>query len=189
MTEAAHSVLEPRQLEPRCAAFLEHWKSLRHDKVVPTVEDFLDRPSFPHAPLVFMVEVEGDMLIPKLYGTGIVARWNRDITARKMHDDRDKGYLKELLGNYRAVMAHPCGCYLLNAYATAMGGTTQVRVIYLPLASKPGRPPRVVGYSCEMEPRFDEDPITDRHGTMQAVWIDIGAGLPDFPPHLPGKQS
>jgi hypothetical protein len=175
------------ELEPRCAAFFEHWKALRHGKLVPTVEDFLDRPSILHAPLVFMVEVSGDSLIPRLHGTGIVARWDRDLTARKMHDDRDKGYLKELLDNYRAVMAHPCGCYLLNEYSTASGGISRVRVIYLPLASKPGRPPRVVGYSCELDARFSDEPFSDRQGTMEAMWIDIGAGVPSFAPHLPGK--
>jgi hypothetical protein len=175
------------ELEPRCAAFLEHWKSLRHGKLVPTVEDFLDRPSVTHAPLVFMVEVEGDTLVPRLHGTGIVARWARDITARKMHDDRDHGYLKELLDNYRAVMTHPCGCYLLNEYGTANGGTSRVRVIYLPLVSKPGRAPRVVGYSCELEQRFDEEPFTEHQGTMEAIWLDVGAGHPAFPPNLPGK--
>lgn len=176
-------------LEPRCLAFLEHWKSLRHGAVVPTVEDFLDRPSTTHAPLVFMVEVQGDSLIPRLHGTGIVARWNRDITARKMHDARDHGYLKELLDNYRTVMAHPCGCYLLNEYFTASGAIARVRVIYLPLTSKPGRPPRVVGYSCELEPRYGDDFVAELHGTMEALWVDIGAGLPAFAPHLPGKPA
>jgi hypothetical protein len=168
---------------------LEHWKSLRRDTLVPTVEDFLDRPLVSHAPLVFMAEVVGDTFVPRLQGTGIVARWDRDLTARKMHDERDKGYLKELLDNYRAVMAHPCGCYLLNEYGTANGGISRVRVIYLPLASKPGRLPRVVGYSCEIDARLDDEPFSNRQGTMEAMWIDIGAGLPAYAPHLPGKAA
>ena len=182
------STLTVLDLEPRCLAFFDHWKSLRHGELVPTVENFLDRPSVQHAPQVFMVEVEGDTMIPRLHGTAIAARWSRDLTARKIHDDLDKGHLKELLANHRTVMAHPCGCYLLNEYVTASGGISRVRVIYLPLFSKPGRPPRVVGYTCELDSQLGDELFSDWHATMEAAWIDLGAGLPAFAPRLPGKQ-
>ena len=64
-----------------------------------------------------------------------------------------------------------------------------MRVIYLPLASKPGRLPRVVGYFCELEPHLSIEILAERRSTMDASWIDIGAGVPANPPNLPGKPE
>jgi hypothetical protein len=173
-------------LEATCASFLFHWKALRGDALVPTIEAFLDRPSPAHAPWLFMAEIRGDDLLIRLEGTGLVTRWGRDLTGDKLFRDRSPDYVRKVAENYRTVLEHPCGYYALNQYLSGRGRNVRVRVLYLPLMPKPGRQPRIVGYSVELQRRpFDDESLLASRTTVEAEWIDIGAGVPASAPNRP----
>ncbi len=177
----------PTEMEATCGSFLAHWMGLRNGARVPTVEDFLDRVSPLHAPWLFMAEIRGPDLIIRLEGTGLVGRWGRDLTGERLFRDKSPAFVAQVAENFRTVLEHPCGYYALNHYQTGRGRNVRVRVLYLPLVAKPGRLPRIVGYSVELQrrPLDDETSLSAARTTVEAEWIDIGAGLPAHQPNLP----
>jgi hypothetical protein len=172
-------------MEPSCAVLLAHWRLLRGDNPVTRVEDFLDRPSPAHAPYCFMAEIEGPDILLRLVGTALVARWGRDLTGGVLYRDQSPAFVAAVRENFAAVLAQPCGCYALNEYVSGRGRNVLVKVLYLPLASRPGRRPRIVGYSIETERRYETEPLGTRRRTVSAQWVDLGAGTPAAPPNLP----
>lgn len=170
-------------LEPSCAAFLAHWKSLRGDALVPTVAAFIDRPSPLHAPYLFMATVNGDDLILRLIGTALVERWGRDLTGQRLYMSKSGDYRRAIAENFNRVVTQPCGCYAINEYMSGRQRYVAVKVLYLPLWDEAGRPPRVVGYSTETEKRSENELLVDRRRTVEANWIDLGAGVPSVPPN------
>lgn len=170
-------------LDPRCAAFFAHWQSLRAGALVPTVAAFVDRPSPSHAPYLFMATVDGDDIIVRLEGTALVERWGRDITGQRLFATKSEEYRRAIAENFNRVIAHPCGCYALNEYMSGRQRYVAVHVLYLPLSDAPGRPARIVGYSTETEKRSDNELLVDRRRTVEAAWVDLGAGVPADPPN------
>lgn len=174
------------ELEATCASFLAHWKSLRNEALVPTIESFLDRPSPLHAPWLFMAEIRGPDLIVRLEGTGLVGRWGRDLTGERLFRDKSPEYVAQVADNFRNVFEQPCGYYALNHYQSGRGRNVRVRVLYLPLVAKPGRLSRIVGYSVELQRRpFDDESLSNTRMTIEAEWIDVGGGVPARAPNLP----
>ena len=176
------------ELEATCASFLAHWKALRSGAdLVPTIESFLDRPSPLHAPWLFMAEISGPDVIVRLEGTGLVGRWGRDLTGERLFREKSPAYVAQIADNFRNVLQQPCGCYALNHYQSGRGRNVRVRVLYLPLAAKAGRLPRIVGYSVELQRRpFDDVALANTRNTVEAEWIDVGGGIPA---HAPNKPS
>ena len=174
------------EIEATCASFLAHWKGLRNGAPVPMIESFLDHPSPLHAPWLFMAEIRGHELIVRLEGTGLVCRWGRDLTGERLFRDKSPEYVAQVADNFRNVLEQPCGYYALNHYMSGRGRNVRVRVLYLPLTAKPGRQPRIVGYSVELQRRpFDDESLSNTRTTVEAEWIDIGGGIPARAPNLP----
>ena len=65
--------------------------------------------------------------------------------------------------------------------ATSQHRVISADVIQLPLVSKPGCPPRIVGFSVG-EGRQENESVVTIYNTRDSAWLDIGAGTPDTPP-------
>jgi hypothetical protein len=179
-------------LSPDCAAFFTHWKSLRKDgALLPTSEDFLDAANPKFAAATMIVDLTGEALIVRLAGTDLVRRWDHEITGETIHAAKPQAFRAKLVENVLRMLEHPCGCRLVNRYATNRQRSIRSESILLPLSAKNGRPPRIVMFSRELDPRDDGEDLTSEHETIEAGWMDIGAGLPAAPtdrPKWPGKK-
>lgn len=172
-------------ISPECRAFLAHWTALRKDGLIPTTEDFLDHSRPELAPTTIIVElIDGDLLI-RLEGGEVALRWGREATGRPIYAGRPQAFRAKIIDNVVRLLKHPCGCRMLNEYTTSAGRAVRSEAVLLPLAVKPGRPPRMALQSRELDRRHEMEAMTNRHNTVEAEWIDIGAGVPSAPPHRP----
>ena len=121
----------------------------------------------------------------RLEGTGLVARWGRDLTGDCLFRDKSATYVRQVSENFQTVLTHQCGYYALNKYLSGQRRNVTVRVIYLPLANRLDRRPRIVGYSVELERRSENEGLLDKRATLEAEWLDIGAGFPRHSPNRP----
>ena len=65
-----------------CSFFLNHWKGLRTDGLVPHTNAFFSRPPARLMPFVFVHDLTPDGLLVRYMGTGLVERWKHDLTGQ-----------------------------------------------------------------------------------------------------------
>lgn len=164
-------------------AFLQHWQSLRGAAPMPESERFLDHAPITFMPRCYIVEIKGDVAFVRFQGSAVTEFWQRDFTGRDMHaDDRGK-YKARSLSNLMNIIGQPCGQYARFHFSTSLGGQLLSEYLNLPLAVKPGRARRVI---CFVKPEIQNERVEPMTRTIQSCeqqWVDIGAGMPNTPPH------
>lgn len=181
------AALTPYFEEPQ-QAFVAHWKQLAAEgALVPTLQAFLDKPSPLHAPQLFIFEIENHRLRVRLQGTALVDRWGKDFTGQLLYEKASAKFREDSIANFLALVAMPCGCFMVDQLATDRGRISQAKIVLLPLSPKPGRPPLVVAYSTEIESLLWNERLTAKSVTVEAEWLDLGAGIPALPPRKPGR--
>ncbi len=171
--------------------FVDHWKQAEPGSRIPQLSRFLDRPSIAHAPHLFIFEVENGRLKVRLQGTGLVERWGRDFTGSVLYETKSERFREQSIDNFHKIINTPCGCYMVDHIQIAGGrmitrATTgsRSRIVLLPLGSSKG-PPLVVAYSQEDGARAWDESFVSKQTTIEAHWIDLGAGVPCTPPSKP----
>ena len=177
--------------DPLVRSFVDHWKQIEPGSLMPRLSRFLDRPSIAHAQHLFIFEVENGRLKVRLQGTGLVERWGRDFTGSVLYETKSARFREQSIDNFHKIINTPCGCYMVDHIQIAGGrmitraitGSCS-RIVLLPLRSSKGSP-LVVAYSQEDGARAWDESFVSKQTTIEAQWIDLGAGIPCTPPNKP----
>jgi hypothetical protein len=164
-------------------AFSAHWRSMREGVIMPTFEHFLDKPSGRFASSSYILELTDEGALVRYQGTALVERWMRDFTGKEIHEGRHPSFKARSMANMRHVAEVPCGYLVSLTYGTSTGRQMRTNLLQLPLGVKPGRPPRIVCLASMEEGRAGEETIAKYLETHNSDWLDLGAGVPDAPPH------
>jgi hypothetical protein len=169
-----------------CYAFVEFWKSLRGDALMPTTEDFLDRMSPRFVRASYLVDVLADRTVIRFQGTELNERWGLDATGQDLSMGRSKTMQARMVALLEVLAAQPCAYVCRSAYVTSRARPIETAIVCLPLAVKPGRAPRTVSFTTEVVALDDGEVAWNRFDMLEHGWLDIGAGVPDEPPVLLG---
>ncbi|MDX2223373.1 MAG: PAS domain-containing protein [Rhodospirillaceae bacterium] len=165
-----------------CVEFLDHWRRLPRHGLAPHTRTFLDHAPFVMMPYVFIHELTPGGLLTRYMGTGLVQRWQHDLTDTNFGAHLDQAARDGLMRTSRAVADRPCGLWQLGQFTTIAGRTMSFEALLLPLAVDPDKPARVVTFSQLIGDVPDNEPVSRFASAGQRHWLDIGAGVPDRSP-------
>ncbi|MGE4062147.1 MAG: PAS domain-containing protein [Rhodospirillaceae bacterium] len=183
-TSAEPKVDEPgADWSPDCFDFRDYWSSLRGDGVCTTSDAFLDSPSPRFAGHVFIIEFLDGAPVVRLQGTRLEQTWSRDLTGGDFFPGRSHRFRAAGIANLTSVLSHPCGHLARSSYATSTGRKLTSDWIFLPLAVRQERAPRVVGAVFQQGGRGNYSDVGIHHFELHKLeWLDIGHGVPSAPP-------
>lgn len=170
---------------PDIRAFFDSSQAVRGNQMMPTSEAFLDAAPARYMPNCYMVEITDDQAVVRFQGSFLMVYWQSYYTGLEMHGGNRSKYKAHSLGNMQTIVRHPCGQHLLFHFDTSLGIQAVAEHINLPLAVKPGRPPRMI---CLIWPTESHKPLERLERVVRSIardetaWIDIGAGVPAKPP-------
>jgi hypothetical protein len=168
---------------PECAAFRDYWSRLRVGADLPTSEAFLDAPSPRFAGFVFVLEMLDGVPIVRLQGTQLEQAWSRDLTGGDFFPGRSPRFRAAGIANLTTVLSQPCGHLARSSYATSKGRKITSDWIFLPVAVREGRAPRIVGAVFQHGRRGTFAEVGILHFELHKVaWLDAGWGLPAAQP-------
>ena len=166
----------------RCEAFLRHWESLRGGEKIPTLKDFLTRPNPAIQPNIMITDFVSPTEIPiRLFGTALVTLTRSDQTKRDFVDAFATPSLIDQFAKIAEVLGSvPCGASTTLAGITARGHDVRLEMTSLPAQPYPNGPRCILSFvECPMVLGID-DFVYKTGESLDAVWIDLGAGVPDF---------
>ncbi len=169
-------------LSDRCKQFYDHWDSLRHGKILPTLQDYLDQPNPELQPHVMMLDLVSKTEIPiRLFGTALVELTRTDKTKHDfMHTFAPPRMAARYADVAQLLASFPCGTTNIKLTVTSRGYNVELDCITLPLEPYPDGPPCLVMFTectTDLEPN---DFLYQVVGYGGAAWIDIGAGIPEL---------
>lgn len=165
-----------------CVEFLDHWRRLPRDGLVPHSRAFLDHAPFVLMPYVFIHELKPDGLLIRFMGTGLVQRWRHDLTGQLFGATLDRAARDNITATVRQIANHPCGLWQLGQFSTTAGRAMSFEALLLPLAVDPGQSARVVTFSQLIGDVHENEPVHRFASAGRRHWLDLGAGVPDGPP-------
>jgi hypothetical protein len=169
-----------------CKLFIRHWLTLPRHGLVPHSRDFLDRAPVSHMPTVTIFEVTPDSLLCRFMGSTLVRHWQGDFTDQRLGDGLTLGPPAGVQAAQRMV-EQPCGMRRAGAVTLTSGCIVKFEAVQLPLATDPGRAPRIVVYatlaaSDREVNRIGRDDFAEVGDSTLVQWLDIGAGVPSSQP-------
>jgi hypothetical protein len=165
-------------------AFYEHWRALRGAALMPGSETFLDVMPATFVGALYISDIMPVVTIVRFQGAGLEKRWGVNYTGGEMSAGQPAALRQRLHRIDKAVANHPCGYFAHTRYVTTDQRPVEVRIIRLPLAVQPGRPPRTVNFTVQDEVLGDKEFASGTLQTLRNAWIDIGAGVPDAAPEM-----
>lgn len=169
------------ELPEKLGAFYEHWASLPKDGLVPSLREFLGRPSPEFQPYCAIYDVvDGGKSLPlRLFGTGLVSFNGGDLTGKDFLMSAEPELRDTITYTVRKQIEHPCGRTDIREVASSSGKSVETHSLSLPLGTDEGKPPSVVLF-------LDYKETIGYGETLGAVlemssirWVDIGAGVPE----------
>jgi hypothetical protein len=168
---------------PECLAFLDFWSSLRRGERIPTSEAFLDASSPRFAALAYIIEILDGAPVVRLQGTQLEQIWSRDLTGGDFFPGRSPRFRAAGLANMMSVLRHPCGHLARSSYATSKGRKITSDWIFLPVAAREGRAPRIAGAVFQHGGRNTFAEVGIHHFELHKLeWLDAGWGTPATAP-------
>lgn len=176
-----------RSVESR--AFEAMWKSLRHNGLVPRRSDFSPRLAIPFLQNIVLTDVpqfDGDGIRVRLVGTGFERRIQTNITGVNYLDHLPKQLHADALESIRLLFTQPCGLWQVMTMHYERMFAEPLEVTALPLLSDDERPAVLLNYVKPIG--HPAEPATTNGMAMRVdtashfEFIDLGAGLPDWPP-------
>lgn len=162
-------------------AFIAHWRGLPrgNDALLPHLRTFLDHAEPSLQPYVALVDiVERDNWTLRLYGTGRVNSFGRDLSGINPIDVYAPAIRPLLQDSIMTVIGQPCGWRSTRRVTTEKGLSINGSGVTLPLATDETQPACIVNFMVFSEAIAHND----RQGVVDDIptwaWLDIGAGVP-----------
>lgn len=177
----------------RAQRFLDYWRSLPKEGLVPRRESFDPAAVVSLLPDLILCRYEfgpPPRVVFSLIGSRHVDRWGRDLTGRDYlaflpAQDRDAAWQ-----SLRNVVEHPCGTHGFRAEVYRSGKVVLLETLILPLRSRDGAADRCIAYCCEApgfeKPRWDVSAGREFRATSRERYLDIGNGVPGATPRAGG---
>jgi hypothetical protein len=130
----------------------------------------------------FRAEITEDDVTVLFVGSELLTRRGANMTGKSLYVHEP---LRRIPGlkNMRTVTRRPCGFLIETDYQSTAHRKLVVQMLILPLEPPPNRRPQIVGYSAELSKRDPNETIASPATIKRLFWIDIGAGIPDYPPN------
>lgn len=165
-----------------CRAFLDHWRAVRGDEIMPTSEHFLDVMPAAFASRIYIADVTALDSVVRYQGGEFEKRWGVDLTGQEMAAHQPQALRAQLHHIMNVVAGYPCGYFSVSRFLSSHQRLLEVWMVRLPLAVQPGRPYRVVNFAAQHEVLGDAECAAHGFETLSSTWFDIGAGVPGPPP-------
>ena len=160
--------------------FFAHWNSFRAGAALPLLKDFLSRSEPRVQPNVVIKDIAPNRKIHvRLHGTRLAELAGADLTGQDLIEYSDTPEIAEDLWTFqRAVVDHPTGFAALKHTVTSSGRKLAFEELSLPAVPFPGGLPCVIGCFALLEAAADNDTVSHMLTYSDAVWLDIGWGIP-----------
>jgi hypothetical protein len=160
--------------------FLDHWRALPRDGLVPHLRAYLDRVVAHLQPSVVMLDVvSAARLEVRLFGTRLADLTGEEITKRNVLDIYPPELRTDVGTACVSIVSHPCGQLSKRAIRTSGGMLVAASSIALPLLIDRPVVGCVVAYTELHEPVDTDETMAMVQRITARRWIDIGAGVPD----------
>src|SRR5450755_839349 len=130
-------------------------------------------------------EETGGPLIIRLAGSAIQFRIQRDVTRHDALEYLSPHHRDGARESLRLLQSYPCGLWQVMAFHYERGFSQKFELTAFPLRDAEGNPSLVLGLVMPLEEPVTAHPV---QGTTMLIdtasafcWLDIGAGLPDWP--------
>jgi len=166
---------------PDGVKFFDYWASLPKSDFVPDRRDF-DPVQIPQTmPWVTMLDVHSaERVMFRLFGTGLVDLTGVDLTGENYPDYVGEDH-REALGRTLVVQSErPCGRVNILKGQTAQGRSYTIEAVTLPLSLKSHDRTLLLGFAGIVDVSGEGEPGFAVASVEDPVWIDVGAGVPDF---------
>lgn len=161
---------------------MAYWRSARHGADRPNSADFLDSMPPRLAPQLMVFDVLPEDVLVRFHGSALVVRRGQDHTGRSWLQANSDLRGPAVLRNVWGVIDHTCGLITEAHFITSTRRLLVVDALSLPLAAAPERPPRMANISVSRDSIAFDERTTGWHGPITASWVDLGFGIPPFPP-------
>jgi hypothetical protein len=161
---------------------LDYWRRACREARIPAAEDYLDHVP-PHLPPHLMIyDCLPDDILVRFHGSALIKRRGEDHTGQSWLKVNAHVAPRAVLDNVWAAVDHRCGLRTDAIFVTSIGRRLHVEALSLPLATRAGRPARVVNCSVGLDTMKFDERATGWTGAVAARWIDAGFGVPAFAP-------
>lgn len=163
---------------PAIQKFISHWLSLKKDGLVPSIQEFLDRPHPELQPFIALLDVMSeDVVNIRLMGTGIVQLTGRELTKTNVLEIYTPQLRKKVGRACMAMVTKPCGQMTERLVNTASGLVVPATTATLPVLCKSGLG-CLAAFTNTRESVATGDTMSVVEDILSTEWIDIGAGVP-----------
>lgn len=172
-------------LSPNSLAFATYWSSLPKTGLIP------DRDSFDPAAVkkflntfVILELVSPTQITFRLAGTAEAARYGRDVTGLNYLDYVEAKRRPKASEAFHAIVSQPCGMLAVIHSLSASGTHSTNEAIGFPMRD-PLHHASIIYFQSNTlpeNPLHDSyvDPLSVHSSVSRRIFIDIGAGTPDF---------
>lgn len=169
----------------KSALLLDHWLDIAGADLVPH-RDSLDPTRIPGAlPNVVIHQIESaDRIMIRLAGTAFYDVYGRELTGTNYLDLVAPNRRAQAYDRIRTVVDHPCALFTELAFTARAGVFGRAESLGLPLIGRNGVIDTII-YVNERLPMdlnpFHPNPAIETVDTLQAEFLDLGAGVPTNP--------
>lgn len=170
---------------PDAREFLGYWNSLPKIGLIPSRRDF-DPAEVKHLlpKIVIHQVISAEMVKVRLAGTEVVFGYGRDITGENYLDFVAPERRAQAFRSIELLHTQPCGMKVRLIKTRRSGVAFLNETVALPMRNDAGVANLVYYVSADVFTPHLTDATTDhleRIGVEHRAFIDIGAGIPDFP--------
>ncbi len=169
---------------PLSKRFMDYWFSLPREGLIPR-QSSLDIFAVPKlAPnLVIHEVISVERIIIRLAGTGIVARYGEELTGKNYQDLVAPERREKVYEAFRIMIDQPCGMLVTLKLQTKSGKKVTGESIGFPIMSTSNQAIYTLFQSNDVGTLGYDQPEAETLQIVSAaerVFIDIGAGIPEF---------
>lgn len=163
--------------------FLAYWQSLPRQDLVPDRKHF-DPAKIPRLmPQIAILDVHSaNEARFRLFGTGLVKLFGMDLTGKNYPDFYNEAARSLFNRMMMAQVSLPCGRVSAVRGQFADGQRARVEILSLPLAYEAADHAMAIAAVGVIETLGMGEPVLEITDIEATVWIDIGAGVPDWLP-------
>jgi hypothetical protein len=167
---------------PGQAQFVAWWQSLPREDGVPTLAAALDKAEPTFAPWTCIIDMAiEEVLKIRLFGTGLVQAFG-EITGHNYLDYMPNDLRGPIKQSNRVILDTPCGRLTRASAITNSGREVVLGMVSLPVAHK-GVLTQIAKYVRIIDTLDYREGLSKVYRVQHQSWLDIGAGLPQQPPH------